>query len=142
MLQRKRTGYFLNAKPRGLGCSEPTQGSDIEPSKQRVKGERWGEGLPNAETTHAKVLWPERVSPPQRSARWLSGSGAHSTSVRSVPGQSHHDEANSLQWIARGHQGKGREVSLMFQGMAVKLLPPQVSQRAAWAGDCDFFLFS
>lgn len=42
---------------------------------------------------------------------------------------------------ARGHQGKRGEVSLMFQGMAVRLLPPQVSQRAAWAADCDF-LFS
>lgn len=42
---------------------------------------------------------------------------------------------------ARGHQGKRWEVSQMFQGMAVRLLPPQVSQTAAWAGDCDF-LFS
>lgn len=32
---------------------------------------------------------------------------------------------------ARGHQGKRGEISLMFQGMAVRLLPPQVSQRAA-----------
>ena len=29
----------------------------------------------------------------------------------------------------------------MTWGMAVRLLPPQVSQTAAWAGDSDFFFF-
>ena len=131
MLQRKRTGYFANAKPRGSGCSEPPQGSDTEPAKRRVKGERRGEGLPNAETAHAKVPWPERVSPTQRSARWLSGTGAHSTRVSSCELSARSGAVTVRPTAARGHQGKRGEISLMFQGMAVRLLPPQVSQRAA-----------
>lgn len=60
--------------------------------------------------------WEELL--PGEPAKRLSGSGAQTTGVRSVPSQSPrgeawspHGEASSLQWTARGHQGRGRHVS-------------------------------
>lgn len=64
--------------------------------------------------------------------------------VRSPQSQawSPHGEASSLQWVPGAIRGRDRQVSLMFWGMVVRLLPPQVSQMAGWAVDSAIFFVS
>lgn len=64
------------------------------------------------ETAHANSLWLGSLSHVGPS-KGLSGSGARSIGVRSVPSQEPsglgvepHSEASSLPWLARGHQGE------------------------------------